>query len=169
MALPQNQIPTVFETFVNAQSVDEACKALGPGDGTIVAGGTDLWVQKDEAQKTFGPRLISISNIQELAKIEIDKDRVRLGARVTMTDILANEDLGEIAPALREAANKFASPQIRNAATIERLARGGRGHPADRPRCRGRPGEVGRCENRNPDCPRDRLFHRPGDIRAGRG
>ncbi len=118
MALPQNQDPTAFETFINADSVDEACKALSHGDGTIIAGGTDLWVQKDEAQKTFGPRLINISNIGELANIEIDKDRVRLGTRVTMTNILGSEDLGEIAPALRQAANKFASPQIRNAATI---------------------------------------------------
>lgn len=118
MALPQNQIPTAFEAFVNATSIDEACKALAIGDGTVVAGGTDLWVQKDEAHKTFGPRLINISNIEELARIEIGRDRIRLGARVTMSDILDNGDLGDIAPALCEAANKFASPQIRNAATI---------------------------------------------------
>ena len=55
MALPQNQVPTAFEHYVNAESVEAACQALISGDGTIVAGGTDLWTQKDEAQKTFGP------------------------------------------------------------------------------------------------------------------
>lgn len=118
MALPQDQIPTAFEAFVNADNVDEACKALGHGDGTIAAGGTDLWVQKDEAQKTFGPRLVNISRIESLHEIDIGTGRIRLGALVTMTDILGNEELGKIAPALRQAANKFASPQIRNAATI---------------------------------------------------
>lgn len=118
MALPQNQLPTAFEAFVNADSVETACEALAKGDGTIVAGGTDLWVQKDEAQKTFGPRLINISRISALKEINIAKDQVRLGASVTMTDILGHQELVKIAPALREAANKFASPQIRNAATI---------------------------------------------------
>jgi xanthine dehydrogenase FAD-binding subunit len=118
MALPQNQIPTAFEAFINADSVDEACKALSHGDGTIVAGGTDLWVQKDEAQKTFGPRLISISRITALKEIDIGEDHVRLGALVTMTDILSHPELTMTAPALVEAADKFASPQIRNVATI---------------------------------------------------
>jgi len=118
MALPQNQDPAIFEQYVNAESVAAACQALASGDGTIVAGGTDLWVQKDEAQKTFGPRLINISRVGALKKIDIGKDQIRLGALVTMTDILNHAELGKIAPALHEAANKFASPQIRNAATI---------------------------------------------------
>ena len=73
---------------------------------------------KRRSAKDLRPRLINISNIEELGKVEISKDRIRLGARVTMTDILNHAELGKIAPALREAADKFASPQIRNVATI---------------------------------------------------
>ncbi|MBL4756587.1 MAG: xanthine dehydrogenase family protein subunit M [Rhizobiales bacterium] len=118
MTLPQNQSPAEFEYYVNATSIEEACRALGDGTGTILAGGSDLWVQKDEGVKTFGPRLINISRLEELAEISIGNDQVRLGARVTMTDILCNNELGKIAPGLAEAANRFASSQIRNVATI---------------------------------------------------
>ncbi len=118
MTLPQNQSPAEFEYYVNATSIEEACRALGDGVGTILAGGSDLWVQKDEGVKIFGPRLINISRVDELAEISIGNDHVRLGARVTMTDILNHGELGNIAPGLLEAANRFASPQIRNVATV---------------------------------------------------
>jgi len=83
MTLPQNKSPAEFEYYVNATSIEEACRALGDGVGTILAGGSDLWIQKDEGGKTFGPRLINISRVDELTEISISNDQVRLGARVT--------------------------------------------------------------------------------------
>ena len=118
MALPQNQTPLVIENYVNAQSVGEACEALAQGDGLIVAGGTDLWVQKDEGVKSFGSRLINITRIPELQKIEIGEDKIRIGALVSMTDVLNDEALKDITPVLAATADKFASAQIRNAATV---------------------------------------------------
>ncbi len=118
MTLPQNQTPIEIDNYIDAQSVQEACEALSNGDGLIVAGGTDLWVQKDEGVKTFGSCLINVSNIPELRTISISGDRVQLGALVTMTDILGDKALKKTVPVLAATADRFASVQIRNAATI---------------------------------------------------
>ncbi|MBZ0215011.1 MAG: xanthine dehydrogenase family protein subunit M [Fimbriimonadaceae bacterium] len=118
MTLPQNQKPLVIENYVNARTVEEACKALNHGDGLIVAGGTDLWVQKDEGVKSFGQRLINISRISDLRNIEIGDGRIRIGALVTMTKVLNDQALKDIVPVLAATADRFASVQIRNAATI---------------------------------------------------
>ena len=118
MTLPQNQTPLVIDNYVNAQSVEEACEALQHGDGLIVAGGTDLWVQKDEGIKFFGSRLINITRIPALRTIAISGDKVKIGALVTMTDVLNDRALKEAVPVLAATADRFASVQIRNAATI---------------------------------------------------
>ena len=41
-------------------SLKAALEALADGAGTCVAGGTDLWVQKDEPGKEVGTRLVNI-------------------------------------------------------------------------------------------------------------
>lgn len=118
MALPQFQSPPTFEDYVNATSLAQAVEALADGNATPVAGGTDLWVQKDEGKKSVGGRLVNIRRVPELTGIGEDGGRIRLGALVTMTDILESELLESAAPILPATADRFASVQIRNAATV---------------------------------------------------
>jgi CO/xanthine dehydrogenase FAD-binding subunit len=118
MTLPQLQQPPAIEEYAAPRSLDEALDALADGAATCVAGGTDLWVQKDEPGRAVGKRLVNIKNVPELAGIEVKAGRIRLGALVTMTQVLEHKDLAKKVPLLRAAADKFASVQIRNAATV---------------------------------------------------
>ena len=117
MALPQAQQPAEFDDYVNAGSLEVALQALA-GGGTPVAGGTDLWVQKDLGAKSFGGTLVNIKRVPELTGIAETGGRIRLGALVTMTEVIDSELLAARAPILPAAADRFASVQIRNAATI---------------------------------------------------
>jgi xanthine dehydrogenase FAD-binding subunit len=118
MTLPQWQQPPAIEEYAAPGSLDEALDSLADGAATCVAGGTDLWVQKDEPGRGVGKRLVNIKNVPELTGIEVKAGRVRLGALVTMTQVLENEELAQKVPLLQIAADKFASVQIRNAATV---------------------------------------------------
>jgi len=118
MVLPQFQAQPSFDAFVRAASLEEALEAMTDGRGTVVAGGTDLWVQKSLPGAVPGDRLISIRHVPELAGITIADGHIRLGALVTMSEILESAAIKESAPVLPMAANRFASVQIRNAATI---------------------------------------------------
>ncbi len=118
MALPQFQAAPQFEEYVNATDLSAAVAALADGQGTPVAGGTDLWVQKELPGAVAGDRLVNIKNVPELKGIAAADGRIRIGALVTMTEILGDGRLKDAAPILAIAADRFASVQIRNAATI---------------------------------------------------
>jgi CO/xanthine dehydrogenase FAD-binding subunit len=118
MALPQQQQPLAFEDYVNATTLEAALAALADGRGTPVAGGTDLWVQKDLGAKRFGARLVNIRHVAALAGVAEQHGRIRLGALASVTDILESPLLRAATPVLPAAADRFASVQIRNAATI---------------------------------------------------
>jgi len=97
-----------------ARNLDEVLDHISSAtDVTLLAGGTDLMVDLNFGRKRPG-RVLAIDRVPELADLERD-DRVRIGAGVTYTRMLA-EDVGSAA--LREAARTVGSPQIRNAGTL---------------------------------------------------
>lgn len=118
MTLPQWQQPPAISEYAAPRSLNEALDALADGAATCVAGGTDLWVQKDEPGRGVRKRLVNVKHVPELKGIEKTKGRIRLGALVTMTQVLDSELLAKAAPMLCVTADKFASVQIRNAATV---------------------------------------------------
>jgi CO/xanthine dehydrogenase FAD-binding subunit len=118
MALAQDLKPLEIEDYVDAVSLEMAARALADGAGTAVAGGTDLWLQKDLGKRRFGAHLVNIRRVAELAGIGENDDRVRIGALTTMTEILESPFLRRVAPVLPQTADRFASMQIRNAATV---------------------------------------------------
>ncbi|HUT48516.1 MAG TPA: xanthine dehydrogenase family protein subunit M [Alphaproteobacteria bacterium] len=118
MTLPQLQEPSAFEEYVAPTSLKAALEAMADGAATCVAGGTDLWVQKDEPGRTIGKRLVNIKHVPELAGITETAGGIRLGALVTMTQVLDSALLRKMVPVLPATADKFASVQIRNAATV---------------------------------------------------
>jgi xanthine dehydrogenase small subunit len=84
-------------------------------DALLLAGGTDigLWVTK---QLRDLPALVFLGDVPELAAIEERGEELWIGAAVTFTD--AWPALLRFFPELEEQAARFASPPIRNSATL---------------------------------------------------
>lgn len=101
------------------QSVDETLELLANyGERAVIfSGGSDLVVAMKFG---FAPsNIISINKIPSLATITFDAEQgLSIGAKVTIAQILENEIVKTLYPALWQAADIFATPQIRNTATV---------------------------------------------------
>ena len=84
-------------------------------DACLLAGGTDvgLWVTKELRRLD---QIIYLGNVAELQRIEVAGGQIEIGAAVTLTD--AEEVLAAHYPDLGELFRRFASPPIRNVATL---------------------------------------------------
>jgi xanthine dehydrogenase small subunit len=84
-------------------------------DAVLLAGGTDigLWVTKQLREL---PHLIFLGDVRELSVVENRPKELWIGAAVTLTD--AWPPLLRRFPELEEQAARFASPPIRNSATL---------------------------------------------------
>ncbi|HXY02229.1 MAG TPA: FAD binding domain-containing protein, partial [Terriglobales bacterium] len=97
------------------------------GQAEVLAGGTDLLsLMKDDV--VHPKRLVNIKNIKDMEGIRAEGGGLRLGALTTLGDLADNSDVKKNYPALADAVNEAASPQIRNMATIG-------GNLSQRPRC----------------------------------
>jgi xanthine dehydrogenase small subunit len=104
------------QQFISPIALDELAELyLNEPDAILLAGGTDvgLWVTKQRRQLT---KLIDLTRVAELARMEVSDHGLRIGAMVThraATEALAalHRDLGELM-------RRFASIQIRNAGTV---------------------------------------------------
>jgi xanthine dehydrogenase YagS FAD-binding subunit len=113
--------------YVSPTSKEQVATLLG-GNAAILAGGTDLLgLMKDDV--VAPSRLVNIKEIEALRGINYRTGNgLRIGALVTIAELAgAKSDLA-LYPALVEAANEAASPQIRALATIG-------GNMCQRPRC----------------------------------
>ena len=106
------------ENYKVPSSIIEAAQLLHQGEATIVAGGTDLTPQTEAGVRQFAATLINIQRIEEMRGISLANGRYRIGGLTTVTEILESEILAADVPVLVEAADHFASPQIRNASTL---------------------------------------------------
>ncbi|MCC6194893.1 MAG: xanthine dehydrogenase family protein subunit M [Burkholderiales bacterium] len=107
-----------IEQYAAPASLQDALHHLRGGEATILAGGTDLMPQSHAGKARFGPVLVNVRRVPELAGIRIEDGALRLGALVTMSEVLRDPLVREHAGILAEACDHFASDQIRNAATI---------------------------------------------------
>ena len=97
-------------------SVDDLASALIEyPDATIIAGATDvgLWVTK--FLRTINPAVF-IAHLDELRKIEIDQEVVRIGAGVTYTEF--ERVIADAYPHLKDFWDRIAGWQVRNMGTI---------------------------------------------------
>jgi xanthine dehydrogenase small subunit len=105
----------VSDSFRPATSDELAAWYMAHPEGTLIAGATDvgLWVTKqlrDPAPAVF------LSGIADLARIEAQGDTIRIGAGVTLSAL--REAMKTAHPSFAEMLRRFASVQVRNAATI---------------------------------------------------
>ena len=93
-------------------------QAAQAGNALPFVGGTDLMVAINAGQGPAAGTLLNLNRVTELRGIEIGADAVRLGATVTLTELLERDDLAAVTPLLRITADRFACDQIRNTATV---------------------------------------------------
>ncbi len=102
------------------REIAEAVKIIagsGP-EGQFVAGGTDLYPNMKRRQQT--PRtVISVMRVPELNQITGDgKSGIRIGASVTLTDIVEHPIINRDYPVIAYAARTISTPILRNMGTI---------------------------------------------------
>src|SRR5712671_3218715 len=102
------------------REIAEAVKIMaGSGaEGQFVAGGTDLYPNMKRRQQT--PRtVISVMRVPELNQITGDgKSGVRIGASVTLTDIVEHPLINRDYPVIAYAARTISTPILRNMGSI---------------------------------------------------
>lgn len=105
-------------TYLAPRSLEEAVKAMVAGDVTVFCGGTDLTPQTDSGARQYSANLMNIRRIAGMGGIAEKDGSIRIGALTTVTEIRRDPLIAKVAPILAEAAEHFASDQIRNAASV---------------------------------------------------
>ncbi len=100
------------------RSIEEAGKILAweGTDAMLVAGGTDLLPNMKRRHQTPGT-LVSLRNIEELKRVT-NGAGLRLGAGLTLTELLDVRGLRDRYRGLAQAAAQVATPQLRNMGTL---------------------------------------------------
>lgn len=115
--------------YASPTTREQAIALLGTtwGQTEVLAGGTDLLaLMKDDV--VYPKRLVNIKQISDLGGVNAESQGLRIGALTTLGDLADNVNVAKDYPALAEALNEAASPQIRNMATLG-------GNLCQRPRC----------------------------------
>ena len=107
-----------IKTYLTPGSIGEAVKAMAAGDVTAFCGGTDLSPQVESGARRYTATLMNLRRIEGMGGIAEVGDDIRVGALTTVTDIRRDPLIAKVAPILAEAAEHFASDQIRNAASL---------------------------------------------------
>jgi xanthine dehydrogenase YagS FAD-binding subunit len=116
--------------YIRARSVEEAVGLLPadrPSPVQAKGSGIDLLLLMKNNVASFD-RLIDLSGIDDLKKIEANPEGIKLGALVTLAQIAKHPEIQKNYRALAQASAEAATPQIRNRATIG-------GNLCQRPQC----------------------------------
>ncbi len=115
--------------YARPTTLQEALRLLGSSweEANVLAGGTDLISLMKEYIHT-PKRVVSIRGIKELGGIEKTSAGLRIGATVTVDELLNHPDVRKEYPSLVQAAQGISSMQIRNMGTVG-------GDLCQRPRC----------------------------------
>ena len=164
-------------SYARAASLDEAVRALAADAAAkIVAGGTNL-VDLMKYNVERPARLIDVTRITGLDRIEESDGGLRIGALVPNTNVAYDARVEERYPLLASAILAGATPQLRNAATTG-------GNLIQRTRCYYFYDTETPCNKREPGtgCPadrgrqphprhprRERALHRDAPLRHVRG
>lgn len=105
--------------YVKPPTPEQLVKALheARGEGAVLAGGTDLHV-KIRVGKTRPRVVFDINGLAPCRAIVEEGDQLRVGAAVTMTEIMGSAIARRRTPSLVTAASHMSSRQIRNRATL---------------------------------------------------
>jgi len=110
-----------FTDFVAPKTLDEALRLLHEhgASARIVAGGTDIMVRVRRGMVPPGwTTLVSTRGIERLHGCRRRDNEIVVGASTTATDLIRDPVIAEHAPILARVADRMASAQIRNVATV---------------------------------------------------
>ena len=104
--------------FRSPENLDEALamRRRDP-EAVVLAGGTDLWPHWISGGPAPG-MVISLHRLSQLRRIETEDDFLRVGAACTHTDLVRDETVRRLCPALSEAVATVGATQIQNRGTI---------------------------------------------------
>ena len=100
--------------------LDGALAALANGSGETVlpiAGGTNLIVDI-RAKRERPDRMVGLGEVDELLGMEFGPERISIGGRTTVSDLLRSPEIAREAPSLIEAARLFGGLMVRNTGTV---------------------------------------------------
>src|SRR5574337_1687944 len=100
------------------EALEQAARILADygGDARALAGGTDLLIRMKRKQWT--PRaVVNLKRIPDLHGIALDGE-LRLGALVTLDEVMRSPIIREHFPVLAATASQMAGVQVRNLATV---------------------------------------------------
>ena len=100
--------------------LEGALAALAKGGGETVlpiAGGTNLIVDI-RAKRERPDRMVGLGEVDELLGMEFGPERVSIGGRTTVSDLLRSPEIARAAPSLIEAARLFGGLMVRNTGTV---------------------------------------------------
>lgn len=105
--------------FHEASSLEQVSDLLARfgSDARLFAGGTDLLIDVKRG-RIHPTHVISINNIASLRGVAPTTDGIRIGALTTVNELSASSLVRTHFPALLDATQKMAGPQIRNMATV---------------------------------------------------
>lgn len=110
--------PAAFD-YLKAERLDEAADALAEAgeDGRVIAGGQSLMPMLN--MRLARPSLlVDIMGLEDLARIDMVKDRIRIGAGVRQAALLGWEGLGEHLPLMKAALPWVGHAQTRSRGTV---------------------------------------------------
>jgi carbon-monoxide dehydrogenase medium subunit len=87
-----------------------------PGEARILAGGTEAFSQLSRLKQAA--IIVDISKATDLNYIDRDNQEIKIGAAITLSQLLRTTWVVEEFPALAEAVSRIGSPQIRNQGTV---------------------------------------------------
>lgn len=109
-------IETPKGIYYGPKSQARALSFLQSRVAQFVAGGSDLHVIFNKCGMGSAPYFLSLQYLPELKKIKCNEDSIEIGSMATIHEIQQN--LGNHFHALKNLYNYFASPQIKNIATL---------------------------------------------------
>lgn len=111
-------IPAEFEYYRPKEMSGVLSLLKEHGDeAAVIAGGHSL-IPLMKVRMTDFHYLIDLQDLDGLDMIEIEPNRIRIGAMVTQHAIINHDELFQFAPILREAALQISDPQVRYMGTI---------------------------------------------------
>ncbi|MFO7881609.1 MAG: xanthine dehydrogenase family protein subunit M [Kosmotogaceae bacterium] len=105
-----------YKVYIPESEDSLLVKLMKPGN-IVMAGGTDLMVRLRKGV-VLPEAVISLTKIPGMKEIEDLGNKIRLGCKVTYSQILDSKMLSRKSPLLIKAIRKIGSPQIRNRGTL---------------------------------------------------
>ncbi|MCK5842263.1 MAG: FAD binding domain-containing protein [Candidatus Sabulitectum sp.] len=114
MLIANGHIPAYFKTI--KQRLGKLPASKNYSDGTIVAGGTDIYVHSSNELSGEQPEFLS--RREDLNYIREDREVIRVGSAVTFNQLRRSPVISRILPGLKDFLSRVSSTQIRSRATV---------------------------------------------------